>query len=71
MVVSSNQVFPSPRKVEAPRTEDELNPTPVEQVDPNHETKINLGPSLSSARGENRDAPLGASHEDFKPTTAD
>nr|GMC89442.1 hypothetical protein Iba_chr04eCG19430 [Ipomoea batatas] len=55
MVVSNNQTLPSPRDDEAPRIEDEPNPTPAAQVDPPLEEEINLGPSPSSTGGENRD----------------
>lgn len=61
MVVSGNQIPPSPREDETPRTEDKLNPTPVAQVDPSLEAEINLGPSLSLAKGDNRNVLPGAS----------
>nr|GMC91213.1 hypothetical protein Iba_chr04fCG15240 [Ipomoea batatas] len=55
MVVSNNQTLPSPRDDETPKIEDELNPTPAAQVDLPLEEEINLRPSRSSTRGENRD----------------
>nr|GMC79972.1 ribosomal RNA processing protein 36 homolog [Ipomoea batatas] len=68
MVVSNNQTLPSPRDDEAPRIEDEPNPTPATQVDPPLEEEINLGPSPSSTGGENRDTLPTPSFQDIQPT---
>nr|GMC75161.1 protein ECERIFERUM 26-like [Ipomoea batatas] len=71
MVVLGNQIPPSPREDETPRTEDKLNPTLVAQVDPSLEVEINLGPSLSLARGDNSNVLPGASYDEFEPSTDD
>nr|GLL49436.1 uncharacterized protein LOC109150203 [Ipomoea trifida] len=66
-VDQNHEVSPSPREDVAPRTVDEPNHTPTAQVDPTIEGETNLRLSPSSARGENMDVPLGASHDDFEP----
>lgn len=40
------------------------------QIDQAIDEEVNLRSSLSLARGENMESPLGASHEDFEPRTA-
>nr|GMD27259.1 hypothetical protein Iba_chr08dCG12050 [Ipomoea batatas] len=41
------------------------------QVDPTIEEEVNLMPSPSSAKGENRDAPPSASYDNYEVTTTD
>nr|GLL27164.1 chromatin modification-related protein EAF7-like [Ipomoea trifida]GLL42543.1 chromatin modification-related protein EAF7-like [Ipomoea trifida] len=62
--VNDTPSSPTPN-VEIPRNDLQI------VVDPSLKAEINLGSSLSSTRGENRDAPLGASHGDFEPSTTD